>query len=354
VRPGLTQHLLLLAALACASADQSVAPPPPGNAVPELESVSFSLLGSGKVAFERISGTGYEANYVIDATAGNSTHIFDNAAVLGAAISPDGKKLAFVQYKSDVTWRDIYVVNIDGTGTQQITRFPYQEGPPSWTADAAHIVVPVQSTCCSWVFNGDVYSQSAVPNPTDVKQLTHFTAASFECPAITGTRVSISSQDKLSFACNNREIDITGSDGVPLTSYQPLRPDSLHAPQVFGPEWSPDGTKVAFIERAANVDATAFSYALKLMNADGSNVTVLATAPGPQPGGEWAGDNNFSLCWMPDGSRIVFTVPETPVVQNLPVGHLWVVRSDGTGLTQLTSAPGVYDRSVSCSRSPAG
>ena len=86
------------------------------------------------------------------------------------------------------------------------------------------------------------------------------------------------------------------------------------------------------------------------MSADGNKVSTVATFPiaqGTRVGtlGGYIGWNNKSICWMPDGSRLVFNVPETDVV-----GHLWVVRRDGTGLTQLTNAPGVWDRSVSCSR----
>ena len=85
------------------------------------------------------------------------------------------------------------------------------------------------------------------------------------------------------------------------------------------------------------------------MNADATNLTTLASVSLPpsamvQAGGGWSGPNNMSVCWMPDGSRLVFVIPESTLV-----GHIWVVRADGTGLAQLTSAPGVYDRSVSCS-----
>jgi Tol biopolymer transport system component len=83
------------------------------------------------------------------------------------------------------------------------------------------------------------------------------------------------------------------------------------------------------------------------MNADGSNVTTIATGAGSNAHalGGWIGANNLSLCWMPDGSRLVFTVPESELI-----GHIWVVHADGTGLAQLTSAPGAWDRSISCSR----
>jgi Tol biopolymer transport system component len=67
------------------------------------------------------------------------------------------------------------------------------------------------------------------------------------------------------------------------------------------------------------------------------------------PGGlmQWAGGNNFSLAWSPDGRRLAFNRPESSTT-----GHVFVVSRDGGSPTQITSAPGVGDRSVSWSYLP--
>jgi Tol biopolymer transport system component len=214
--------------------------------------------------------------------------------------------------------------------------------------------VVVAGDFTSPIFN--VFSQSPVPNPSDLTQLTHFAAGpggQVVCPIILGNdpTVSTSSQGLLAFACQGLEVDILSPDGSPSAAYVPSRSDRRHWPLEFSPKWSPDGTRLAFIE---TISDSATSYGLvavtvKVINADGTNVTTIASAPGqnaPHVNGGWAGLNNLSLCWMPDGSRLVFNVPESDLV-----GHLWVVGSDGTGLAQLTSAPAAWDRSVSCSRS---
>jgi Tol biopolymer transport system component len=320
--------------------------------VPSLESVSFGLLGSGKIAFERIGGGGsYGAIYVVDATAGRSTHVFDNAATLGPALSPDGRLLAYT-FSNNTANYDVYVANVDGTGAQHVTNFPEQEGPPTWTTDGSRIVF-VAGDFTSVIFN--VFSQSPVPNPGDLTQLTHFATGpggQVVCPIITGNdpTVSSSSQGMLAFACQGSEIDILSPDGSLSASYMPSHSDRRHWPLEFSPKWSPDGTRLAFIETISDsaMNYSVVAYTLKVINANGTNATTIVSVPGSnaQAGGGWAGLNNYSLCWMPDGSTLVFNVPESELV-----GHLWVVRSDGTGLTQLTSEPASWDRSVSCSRS---
>jgi Tol biopolymer transport system component len=345
---------LLGALLGCGSHDSpgiTITPPPPE--VPALESVSFGLLGSGKIAFERIGGGGsYGAIYVVDATAGRSTHVFDNTVAFGPALSPDGRLLAYTHYNNSATNYDVYVANVDGTGAQPATNFPQQEGPPTWTTDGSRIVF-VAGDFTSVIFN--VFSQSLIPNPGNLIQFTHFAAGprgEVICPIILGNEptVSSSSQGLLAFACQGMEIDIISPDGSPSASYAPSRNDRRNWPLVFAPKWSPDGARIAFIETISD-SATNYSLVavtVKVINADGTNATTIASAPGSNAPvlPRWAGLNNWSLCWMPDGSTLVFNVPESELV-----GHIWVVRSDGTGLTQLTSEPAAWDRSVSCSRS---
>ncbi|MFN2637883.1 MAG: hypothetical protein ABR585_12730 [Gemmatimonadaceae bacterium] len=347
----LKTELLLLAFLGCRT--DPISPDFPAPEVPSLESVNFAAIGAGKVAFERIGPTGYNTIYVIDATAMTSPHFFDNQLEFGAAISPDGQRIAYATY-DNATLYDAFASNLDGSGLQHVTRFALQEGPPSWSPDGAKIVVSGGNSN-SLVY--DVYSQTATTNPSDQTQLTHFSATPgvpVSCPVIIDnqSRVAISSQGALTFACLNAEVDVLSSTETLVASYKPARTDRTQWPNLFAAQWAPDGTRIAFIETTSNVDANflLLSYALKVMNADGTNVTALATIPIPasanvQTGGGWVGMNNYSLCWMPDASRLVFNVPETSTI-----GHLWVVKSDGTGLTQLTSSPGVYDRSVSCSR----
>ncbi len=354
------QHSAVVASIAliggvlgCGSAsDGPTTPEEATHIVPALEAVSFQLVGAGKVAFERIGANGASgAIYVIDGTAASSAHVFDNQVAHGAALSPDGRRFAYTTFTDVTTAYDVYVANVNGTAVQQVTRFPQQEGAPTWTPDGARIVVAA-GVAGTAVYN--IYSQSPIANPGDQTQLTNFSTTSGACPTMLGSgdfRVATSPQGRMAFACSVGEIDVS-TNGTFRSAYLPNRTDRRRWPNVFTPSWSPDGGRIAFIETTSD-SATNYSMlglAVKVMNADGSNVATLAnmaTAAGSDAiaGGGWTGLNNISLCWMPDGSRLVFNVPESQLV-----GHLWVVRADGTGLTQLTTSPGVWDRSVSCSR----
>ncbi len=81
------------------------------------------------------------------------------------------------------------------------------------------------------------------------------------------------------------------------------------------PAWSPDGTRIAFVNRRSR---------LVVANADGT-VASLRTPPG------LAVD---TPSWSPDGSRIVFSVPGAR-----SRGDLAIVNTNGGGLRMITRTP---------------
>jgi Tol biopolymer transport system component len=84
-----------------------------------------------------------------------------------------------------------------------------------------------------------------------------------------------------------------------------------------GPAWSPDGTKIAF---AVNGALFGTRSAIYVMNADGSDATVLASSL-----------DNVAIepTWSPDGKRIAFGC-----------GYICVINADGSGGVQLPGAGG--------------
>ncbi len=119
-----------------------------------------------------------------------------------------------------------------------------------------------------------------------------------------------------------------GPDDSVSVRYRPPAPNL-----VYSPTWSPSGADIAFLE----VQGEGEVVTLKILEvADGSVRTVVQeTANSGTP----STANPFSVCWLPGGTRLVFSA-----------AHLYVVGADGTGLRQLTTADGVFDHSVSCSQ----
>jgi TolB protein len=92
-------------------------------------------------------------------------------------------------------------------------------------------------------------------------------------------------------------------------------------------DWSPDGTKIAFAHGRPTEGWTS-AHGIDVINADGMSRVELSPF-GSHPD------------WSPDGTRIVFHnqcgLPESPdPCTGDSRWNLWVMNSDGTGLTQLT------------------
>ena len=100
--------------------------------------------------------------------------------------------------------------------------------------------------------------------------------------------------------------------------------DSCH---VDAPDWSPDGTRLAFnsIRRS--------EPQIWIVNADGSGLHEVPGAHGFRP------------VWSPDGRRLAFSV-DAPDEQGCRFRDLYTVNADGSGLTLLTRRADNPDWSV--------
>ena len=110
------------------------------------------------------------------------------------------------------------------------------------------------------------------------------------------------------------DVFVMNQDGSGVTNLTPGTPDWNDRE----PAWSPDGTRIAFgSDRTGAGD-------LYTMGSDGSDLVRLTD-----------GVMDTNPRWSPDGQRIVFTRFLDPA-QGGTDFELFVINSDGTGLTQLT------------------
>src|SRR5207248_1767016 len=84
------------------------------------------------------------------------------------------------------------------------------------------------------------------------------------------------------------------------------------------PDWSPDGTKIAFM---SNVGTS--QWVIYVMNADCSGLKQLTNGPGEDGGPRWS----------PDGNKIAFTSDRSGQAE------IYLMNADGSQQTKLTTSP---------------
>jgi hypothetical protein len=113
--------------------------------------------------------------------------------------------------------------------------------------------------------------------------------------------------------CDIWTMNADGSEQTNLTNTPDLNES--------GPAWSPDGTRIAYVE------GPTYFYKIMVMNADGSGVAPIVANP------DW----QFGPTWSADGLQIAFTRMTTGVVITTEF-DIFVINVDGTGETNITNS----------------
>lgn len=263
------------------AANCDVSPPHPKSvsvAFDETAQVAFDvtcvLPPPGTIAFLSERGNNSQREvFLMDGAGGNIRQITDMSSEgekNSALLSPNGAKVLFDTWNG----RDLWVVNSDGTGLLNLTDSPYTEDGlnAAWSPDGSKIV---------FSRTGDSQECAVAPE-----------------------------------ACGWWTIN---SDGSGLAR---LLPDSGDGFQGGLPDWSPDGSQIAFTGWVpGNYTPGVPYFDLFVVNSDGSGLVQLTE-----------GENGEDFPdWSPDGSRIAFTECCSGNFR-----HLLVMAPDGTNLQQLT------------------
>lgn len=204
----------------------------------------------------------------------------DDADHEDPAWSPDGKTIAFTYIKDKL--EIIATINPDGTGFEHLTPNTARAIHPGWSPDSKKVI---------YCTDDDL----APPRKNDSDILVIDRATKQITTLITGgvnTYPTWSADGRLlafrrMIGENNSEVFVANGDGT--------GPHNVTNHPAFDgwPAWSPDGSRIAF---ASNRNS---SYQIFTMNPDGSDVKLLANTEGRGTAPKWGRDGKriyFSVC----------------------------------------------------------
>jgi Tol biopolymer transport system component len=201
----------------------------------------------------------------------------------GPVWSPSGKLLTFQQGSQLAKMR------ADGTGLRRLPQLTSGESAPTWSPNGERLAFTGSRICCNWLYTVR----------TDGTGLRRVLAQEALVPAwsVTGTIAFVNNTGRRPEYSRLR------------AGLYTIRPDGSRLRRLFGrtgrPDWSPDGSRIAFSRREEMFTALA----------DGGGRRRL-TSPGSAP------------AWSPDGKQIAF----------IRDGDLYVMRVDGRGLKRVIDA----------------
>jgi len=237
-----------------------------------------------------------------------------SAVSAGAAPRGTNGQIAFARFNPLLGDTQVYVVNPDGTG-QRLVQGPNDTGEgPTWFPDGSHIAT-FDGAAPDLAFGG-----ARIINPDDGT----FRDVGGQDPSLFNPCGNPSPGGKL-LLCETFSGDgsqnglhtIRASDGGGLTQIT-SNPGGDDVPG----DWSPNGKQIVFQRYDSN-----FNFeGLFVVNSNGTGLRQILPADF---------DLSSSGSWSPQGNEIVFSRHVTPDFHS----SLWVVHSDGTGLHEIGVQP---------------
>jgi Tol biopolymer transport system component len=215
----------------------------------------------------------YQGNgkiYVIDPDGTGRQSIISGAVALGFAWSPDAQQIAFTAGDARNPFADteIDLAASDGSGVRLLTRAPsHSAESPTWSPDGKHVAF-------------DAWNE----------------------------------QEQRS------SLYVIGADGNGLRLLTRRQGDDVF------PDWSPDGNWIAFERLRYDGARLGAMHSLMVVHPDGTGLHRIAKLiGGPQ-----------CLCpdWSPDGSKLAYQASTSLSTQKFP--EIFVMNANGGGRTQLT------------------
>lgn len=262
-----------------------------------------------------------------------------------ADASPDGTKIAYVKGNFD---GDIYVTKADGSGRTNLTNTPeVDEDEPTWSPDGGKLAYQRASFDSSgrrvweiWTMNADGSGQARL---TTGDPATYNGNADYSPDwSPDGSKIAFTRDETFFDSGSDQDIYTINPDGNGLTN---LTNDSGNCASTCTtgftqtyPDWSPDGSKIAFDGvYNGNQYPACLGFGIYTINANGSGTTRITNTANQDCDGPSQGD--FNPQWSPGGGKIAF---ERWQDFGGPT-DIWTANADGSGTTNLTNTPVVED-----------
>jgi len=207
----------------------------------------------------------------------HDSYCYDNAAW-----SPDGRRMAFLRYRTGGLGSkySIWAMNVDGTGLRRLTN-GNRDHDPAWSPDGMTIAFARNYPEAIWLMNADGSDQRQLTTPrqdTDSGDEEDFGPDwSPNSKWIAFSRVHEPHMGRTGGTRYRIDIYVIGTDGTGLRRLTRL------AGMNSWPAWSPDGRRIVFESDRSHEDLSD----IYVMNGDGTRQTRLTKGPVIHESPDW-------------------------------------------------------------------